>query len=304
MHCIITFLYKICSCKTFLLSVYIYLSAQKCAFVHLPYLLVLSMFFKPLLLLEIRALKISKHSCISFIVQPFCMSRHSNFANTSLPDDIKLPLLTGSTLQRAVSLAGAWARSKFSNMPPVAQELMMSGAMVCVMFGISRKINGQPDGDWVPIPAPPAESETWEAVPQQTYSIEALRTALTVVVATKANWWLTNHHTGQGAPSGYVLKVLSLKFPGADMAALTTAAHTLGHWASTLHCLNVARIPGVRPIEPFEYANANRFELAPDALFKIHRAACWHSKAKGGMERNNTRRTLLDHLYGQGIIPN
>lgn len=103
----------------------------------------------------------------------------------TLPDDIKLPLLTGSTLQRAVSLAGAWARSKFANMPTVSQELLVR-AMVCVMFGIARKINGQPDGDWVPIPAPPAESETWEAVPQNTYTLEALRTALTVIVATKA----------------------------------------------------------------------------------------------------------------------
>lgn len=65
----------------------------------------------------------------------------------NLPDDIKLPLLVGSNLQRAVSLAGAWARSKFSNMPPAALDLMTSGAMTCVMFGLLRKINGQSDGD-------------------------------------------------------------------------------------------------------------------------------------------------------------
>lgn len=187
----------------------------------------------------------------------------------NLPDDIKLPLLVGSNLQRAVSLAGAWARSKFSNMPPAALDLMTSGAMTCVMFGLLRKINGQSDGDWMPIQVPPAEAEGWDPVPASTYTVESLRNALTVIIATKANYWLTNHHTGQGSPSGYVLKVLTLKFPGADMASLTTAAHTLGHWASTLHCLNVAQIPGVRPVEPYEYATATGFELAPDALLRF-----------------------------------
>lgn len=121
----------------------------------------------------------------------------------------------------------------------------------------------------MPIQAPPAEAEGWDPVPASTYTVESLRNALTVIIATKANYWLTNHHTGQGSPSGYVLKVLTLKFPGADMASLTTAAHTLGHWASTLHCLNVAQIPGVRPVEPYEYATATGFELAPDALLRF-----------------------------------
>ncbi|CAH0382904.1 unnamed protein product [Bemisia tabaci] len=129
----------------------------------------------------------------------------------NLPDDIKLPLLVGSNLQRAVSLAGAWARSKFANLPPAALDLMTSGAMTCVMFGLLRKVNGQPDGDWMPIPTPPEEAEGWDPVPANTYTVEALRTALTVIVATKANWWLTNHHTGQGAPSGYVLKTCILR---------------------------------------------------------------------------------------------
>jgi hypothetical protein len=30
-----------------------------------------------------------------------------------------------------------------------------------------------------------------------------LRQAATVVLGTKANWWLTNHHVGQGEMTGY-----------------------------------------------------------------------------------------------------
>lgn len=159
----------------------------------------------------------------------------------ALADDIKLPLLTGANLPRAASLAGAWARNKFSTLPPVALDLITSGAIACTMFGMLRRVNGSPDGDWVPINAPPQESDAWEAVPAHTYTVEALRTALTVIVSTKANFWLTNHHTGQGAPSGYVAKVLALKFPGADITSLTTVASSSHIRALVIHITHPQR---------------------------------------------------------------
>lgn len=114
--------------------------------------------------------------------------------DASLADDLKLPILVGSSLVRAVPLAGSWARQKFAAQSPAALDLLTSGAMAAVMFGLCRRTNGIPGGDWMPINAPPAEAETWGPAPAGTYTIEALRSALTVCIPTKANWWLTNHH--------------------------------------------------------------------------------------------------------------
>lgn len=117
--------------------------------------------------------------------------------------------------------------------------------------------------------APPAEAETWGPAPAHTYTVEALRLALTVCIATKANFWLTDHHTGQGTVSGYVAEVLPKKYPRADLSQMTNAAHTVGHWISTLHVLNVAQIPNMRPVEPFMYVAASNFSLRPDALLRF-----------------------------------
>ncbi|CAH0393424.1 unnamed protein product [Bemisia tabaci] len=114
--------------------------------------------------------------------------------DSSLSDDLKLPLLIGSNLTTAVSLAGSWARQTFAAQSPAALDLLTLGAMAATMFGLCRETNGMPDGDWVPIMAPPNEAENWGPAPANTYTVEALRSALTGWVAKKANWWLSNHH--------------------------------------------------------------------------------------------------------------
>lgn len=72
--------------------------------------------------------------------------------------------------------------------------------------------------------------------------------ALTLIIATKATWWLTNHHTGQGEPIGFTRKVLIAQY-GAHLSAETvTMAHTIGHWASTVNILSIAEVQSLRRV--------------------------------------------------------
>jgi len=73
-------------------------------------------------------------------------------------------------------------------------------------------------------------------------NIEAINTAITVAIATKANFWLMNHHTGQGQVAGYVKKVLEVFYPNAVTDQVVSAAHNLGHFCSTLNILSLAEI--------------------------------------------------------------
>lgn len=72
---------------------------------------------------------------------------------------------------------------QFSAQPQAAQDLLISGAMAAAMFGLCRSSGGAPDGDWVAVAAPPAISDRWAPAPPQ-----ALRSALTVAIATKVNY--------------------------------------------------------------------------------------------------------------------
>ncbi len=66
--------------------------------------------------------------------------------------------------------------------------------------------------------------------------------ALSVCLATKINYFQTNHHTGQGEMTSFIRKVLSTLYPNqfkeADINQLKDAAHTVGHWMSTHIGLN------------------------------------------------------------------
>lgn len=70
---------------------------------------------------------------------------------------------------------------------------------------------------------------------------EKIRRVLTLIIAYKANWWQTNHHTGtiRESASGYVAKVLNAVF-GQNTQAYVTLAHTISHWCSTTLILKKA----------------------------------------------------------------
>jgi hypothetical protein len=127
----------------------------------------------------------------------------------------KLPV-HGTTAEELYSSSVAWALGREFEDERV-NSLFVAGVAAIVGCGLIRKRNNIADGDWYE-----ADSATPLSEPQilklgSLINKETLGSALTIVCATKVNYWLMNHHVGQtterNTALGYVNKVLQLKYP-------------------------------------------------------------------------------------------
>ena len=102
---------------------------------------------------------------------------------------------------------------------------------------------------------------------------------MSIIVATTINYFNTTHHTGQGAVSHFIQKVLTTLFSdiGNEVSEddLKNTAHRIGHWASTHVCFgflnirtgrSVSAIPCTVRFGPTAGALATDFLVRSDAL--------------------------------------
>lgn len=99
---------------------------------------------------------------------------------------------------------------------------------------------------------------------------ENIRRVLTLIIACKANWWQTNHHTGttRDSASGYVGNVLNAVF-GQNTQAYVTLAHTISHWCSTILILRKAAVPHLRNDIVSAIDEPANFTLGADAMLRF-----------------------------------
>lgn len=93
--------------------------------------------------------------------------------------------------------------------------------------------------------------------------------AIIVAIATKANFWLMNHHTGHGQLAGYAKKVLDVFYPNAVNDQVISAAHNLGHFTSTLYVLKLAGIPDIRAATSVVQSEGASITLSADAKLRF-----------------------------------
>ena len=81
---------------------------------------------------------------------------------------------------------------------------------------------------------------------------EVINRVMSLIVATKINYFNTNHHTGQGAVSHFIQKVLTTLFSdiGNEVGEddMKNTAHRIGHWASTHVCFGILNIKTGRSV--------------------------------------------------------
>lgn len=156
--------------------------------------------------------------------------------DASLPDDKKLPILKIARDVAGLNLvkqhAAMWAYRQFTDM--TARQLFVNGVLGLIDTGCICHINDVADGDWFYQMTTTAPTNEDKAAIEAIVNVEAINKAITVAIATKANFWLMNHHTGQGQVAGYVKKVLEVFYPNAVTDQVVSAAHNLGHFCSTL----------------------------------------------------------------------
>ena len=94
---------------------------------------------------------------------------------------------------------------------------------------------------------------------------------LTVILATKFNWYTTNHHVGQNHATKYICKVVQTTYRGAGNGpdsiheSIKDAVWKIGHWASTHLCLGVMEMrTGVRVAVHPAGSPPGKVVLSPD----------------------------------------
>jgi len=165
----------------------------------------------------------------------------------SLPLDQRIPIVEKWSLTGQAFYAAAWAKAlkidKVQISAPM-RRLLIAGAYVAVGAQLCRRISTTTDldGDFRPVSADSCGE--FEKTTEADFSGQDVARAFSIMVATKANWWATNHHTGQGELQGYAKKIALAFFTKdeAELPATATIMRLLGHWVSTRYILTLAGI--------------------------------------------------------------
>ena len=97
-----------------------------------------------------------------------------------------------------------------------------------------------------------------------------MRNALSVVVATKVMWYLTNHHLGGHVITGYLAKLIKAKYPetAENTAEWGDLAHIIGHWPGTVGILRALEVPNIKHFVSHITNTPSTLTIAEDALLR------------------------------------
>lgn len=205
----------------------------------------------------------------------------------SLPEAEKLPILRMASTEDAISYAAQWANTTFAAKPNAAKQLYVNGAVACIGAGLCTTVGTANDGDWIMVEKP--SDKVKAGIPPNYVNRKEIHRALTLIVATKANWWTSNHHTGQANQelTGYVKKVMAVFELESGNPDIMTAAHTIGHWASTISVLTAAGVAGLKVPNAPMHDPLSTMVLSEDAKLRFtaqpagtHRLVVCHEAAK------------------------
>lgn len=126
------------------------------------------------------------------------------------------------------------------NVPAVFKPILQAAWMLAMDENFDREVGFQTRK----VTAVPNGHKEWsEGSPRMDES--HVQMCVTLIAATKVNWWMMNHHVGSGEAQGYVAKVLktfedSLGLRGASPAMVKATVDCIwqfGHWFSTREIL-------------------------------------------------------------------
>lgn len=160
-------------------------------------------------------------------------------ANTdlSLPAAERLVVvIKGDAHESGLFTAAATLATMPAQMSQEGRSIVANAAYSCIAFGLTGKIGDNPNdargGDYRALP-PEAVTQDQINAAEALISEQGIVISLTLMLATKLNWWTTNHHTGQGELSPYIVKVTSSICPNWIDQELRKWMHAIGHWCST-----------------------------------------------------------------------
>lgn len=154
-----------------------------------------------------------------------------------------------------MTLAYLYDKLRATNKPEKVVSFLLQSANVALSFGLLRKLDQVKDGDWKLqmgslLTEAMVTKERNEAI-KASLDRYTVTTVVSVLAATKVNWWKENHHTGQGEGSGrYITKAFNALIGENFNAEWRTAVHRAGHWCSTRFLLETLGVKNIIRTEP------------------------------------------------------
>lgn len=108
---------------------------------------------------------------------------------------------------------------------PIGKRIIVAAIYALFNYDLVRLDKLELDHVWV--------TSKGNVVNQIVPTVKEIMEALTLIIATKVNFYSTNHHTGQSIVTGYPAKVVKAIYENWDLSIATDTLHTIGHWAST-----------------------------------------------------------------------
>ncbi|CAM1308185.1 Uncharacterised protein g4774 [Pycnogonum litorale] len=193
----------------------------------------------------------------------------------SLCDDEKLIIRTindDKTLTNFMSsksVALRFAYTKFSKDPLLTKYYVNSANLLydCALHspGDSDAVYGNVGGAYI-------SDTSNDAAIRDMLDDKYAEICLFLIIATKANFWLTNHHTGQSAIMGYARKVLvallKLDAKSTVPKSHVTMMHTIGHWSATKIILAGAKIPNLT-VKQCPFPNITEWVLSAESAIRV-----------------------------------
>jgi hypothetical protein len=196
-------------------------------------------------------------------------------ADPGLPDSDKLSLLDDSDpIARARHAAAAILEGKDANDPLILLEAAGAYYVAAMAWiAIDQDSGAVLDGDAILTKTVAKLDAKAEA------AIKSLdgNQIITLVLATKANWYAMNHHVGQKDLSGFALKCYNLWFTAFPKDKFKSAAWRMGHRASTWAVMHIAghTFPNDKHLPDKMF----KPKLAPDVVVRFHAAPAGAHKA-------------------------
>lgn len=141
-------------------------------------------------------------------------------------------------------------------------------------------------------------------IPVLQLSRDTIQKAITLMCGTKLNWYRDNHHTGSGAVSGYIKKVItsmaandpSFNFMPSNDKERVDAVWRIGHWAPTRTILTEFGLPGCVKEDPFFVGDTVVRKLTPAADAKLRIDSLPNGTARCGIAYAGAKRLLASTM--------
>jgi hypothetical protein len=212
----------------------------------------------------------------------------------SIADEFKVPVVSHYA-DVAATHAAIWALKQFSSVRAISPYYVAAAYMV-IRAGLVARNDGDSRFTYA-LPNEEPSAEVKNAV-TAACSVQNCKAVVGAIIATKVNWWLQNHHTGQGKMVGYAAKYASNSFNEYESYQddFKDFMHTIGHWASTKRVLSILDIPGIQQVE--HIAGDITIKVSDDVKIRIGTSPAGthkHAVAMAGIRR------LLNHPVGQFV---